>query len=131
MLFGRDYRIGHFKEVISGFFIGIKNFIAEGINEKVDEQMTILLDNSIISLKTMKDLETDVVLITDSEDIDSLNLWFARIFSILNKNLNLFKDWNGMINKFSSLSADIDSIANDANETNFTLLFSSETQVRT
>lgn len=116
LLFGRDYRNNEIKEVITGFFTAIKNFISEAMNETCKERMEIRLDHSIISLKTISELNVDVVIIVDLKDEKLLEGLFAELSGILRENAHLFAKWDGLINKFKMLGKAFDDVILKSNQ---------------
>lgn len=94
-------------EMFSSFFSAIKTFVSElVVGESSDhskEITSIELQEYSVLITSLPKIKVDLVIITDKEDIKSVNKVIPKIIKLLNKYEQLFLSWDGNKDEFTIL----------------------------
>ncbi|MHA1488265.1 MAG: hypothetical protein ACTSRI_01260 [Promethearchaeota archaeon] len=94
-------------EQFGSFFSTLKSFISELVIEGSKELKNMELGEHAISITTIKEINTDLVIIADKEDNKVVNKLIPKIIKILMKHEQLLIEWDGDQNEFSPLNQQI------------------------
>lgn len=90
-------------ELFGSFFAAIKSFISEFILDGSNKLKNIELGEYSVVTSTVKSIDLDIVIITDKEDIKTVNRLLPKILKLLNKYEQQFLSWEGDKNEFNIL----------------------------
>ena len=94
-------------EMFSSFFSAIKTFVSELVlgdsSDHSKELTNIELQDYSVLISSLSKIEVDLVIITDKEDIKSVNKVIPKLIKLLNKYEQLFLSWDGNKDEFTIL----------------------------
>ncbi len=90
-------------ELFGSFFAAIKSFVSEIIIDEANKLKNIDLGEYSIVLSSIKRIDVDVVIITDKEDIKTVNKLLPKLLKLLNKFEAQFLSWDGDRKEFDIL----------------------------